>query len=51
LSISIKQNKKIAKGQGRSGLEAALGGEKVVTNPVQKIHIFAYESKRVSAGD
>jgi len=39
-------------GEGRAGLEDALtGSEKVVPNPVRKMHIFAYESKRVSVSD
>jgi len=39
-------------GEGRAGLEDALtGGGKVVPNPVRKMHIFAYESKRVSVSD
>ena len=33
-------------GQGRGGLEKALGGEKVVPNRVRKPHIIAYEKKR-----
>jgi len=33
-------------GQGRDGLEKALGGEKVVPNRVRKPHIIAYEKKR-----
>jgi len=34
-------------GEGRSGLEAALGGEKVVPNRVRKSHIIAYDKKRL----
>jgi len=33
-------------GEGRDGLEEALGGEKFVPNRVRNPHIFAYMKKR-----